>query len=107
LVPIWDGVEGVGDGVDKGGIVGEGEIMDNLEDVMEWPSHSFGDRRYFEGSAVGGKTSAEEYIPKLNSRKEGLGKAKFPVKVFCSTREQSEVVDTESIEGGVSHWWWW
>jgi len=107
LVPIGDGLEGAGDRVDKGGEIGEGEIVDNLEDVMEGPSHSTGNRCYFEGDAVGGETPAEENIPKLNRREEGPGEAESLVEVFCSTWEHCKVIDTESIEGGVRHWQWW
>ena len=107
LVPIGDGLEGVSDQVDKGCKIGEGEIMDNLEDVVEGPSHSTGNRCYFKGNMVGGETPAEENIPKLDHREKGPGEAKSLVEVLCSTWEHCEVIDTEGIEGGVRHWWWW
>ena len=107
LVSIGDRLEGVGYRVDKGCEVGEGEIMYNMKDVMKGPSHSTGNGCYFEGGVEGGETPAEESILKLDRSEKGACKAEFPVKVFCSTREQFEVVDTEGIRGGVRHRWWW
>jgi len=100
-------LEGVGYRVNKGCKVGEGEITNNLENVVEGPSHSTGNGCYFEGGVERGKTSAEESIPKLDRREEGVGEAQSPVQVFCSTSEQFEVIDTEGIGGGVRHRWWW
>jgi len=107
LVSIGDWLEGVSNRVDEGGEIGEGKIVDNLEDVVERPSHSTGNRRYFEGGAGRGETPVEENIPKLNRREERPCKAQFPVEVFCSTREQLKIVDTEGIRGGGRHRWWW
>ena len=79
-----------------------------LVDVVEGPFHNTSNRCYFDGDAIRGETPAEENIPEFNCREERLGKAKFPVEVFCSALEQGEVADTEGIEGGGRHrWWWW
>jgi len=107
LVLIGDRLEGASDRVDEGCEIGEGEIIDNLVDVVEGPSHSTSNRCYFEGNVGRGETSAEENVPKFDCREKRPSKAKSLVEVLCSTGEYCEVIDTEGIEGGVRHWWWW
>jgi len=85
LLHIRDREESIGDRVVERGIVGEGEIMDNLVDVMERPSHGTSNRCDFEGDAVRGETPAAESIPKLDRREERPRKAKPLVKVLCSS----------------------
>jgi len=64
----------VSNNVKEGGIVGEGEIVDNLTDVMEWPTASLHKRGDFNGTTEWGVTLAGESIPELDSRQEGLAK---------------------------------
>ena len=74
--------------------------MDNLVDVVEGPSASLCNRGDFKGTAEWGETFAGERIPELDSRQEGLGKARPLVEVLSPAWDEGgHFIITESGRG--------
>jgi len=74
LILSWDRCDHMSNNIKEGGIVGEGEIVDNLMDVVEWPTASLCNRGDFQGTMEWGVTLAGESILVLDSRQEGPAK---------------------------------
>ena len=69
-------------------------------DVMEGPFHSASNRCDY-GSMERGEALAAECILKFDCREKRLGEAQLSVQVFCSTREQSDFINTNGTRRGV------